>query len=118
MATYSRGFFTGSTSGLPIAVTSTDSAGAAVIHTSSTKTEEIYMDVYNQHTAAVELGIDFGSTTRPVKVSIPPKSGPMTVIPGWPLRNGLTISCFCSTVSTAALFVVGKTAVIESTVHV
>lgn len=118
MATYARGFFTGSTNGTPQPVTSTDSAGAGVFHTTSTKTEEIYMDVYNIHTVAVELGVDFGNTTAPIKVSVPAKAGPLTVIPGWPLRNAKTIACFCSTVSTAALFVVGRTAVIDSTVHV
>lgn len=118
MATYARGYFTGSTNGTPIPVTSTDSAGAAVIHTASTKTEEIYLDAYNNHTAPVELGIDFGNTTAPVKISVPSKAGPVRVIDGWPLRNAKTIACFCSTVSTAALFVVGRTAVIDSTSHV
>ena len=118
MATYSRGFFTGSTNGLPMAVTSTNSGGASVIHTVSTNVEEIYLDAYNVHTAAVELSVDFGSTVAPVKVSVPSKAGPLRVIDGWPLRNALTISCFCSTVSTAALFVVGRTAVISSTSHV
>lgn len=118
MATYARGYFTGSTDGTAIAVTSSNSAGASVIHTTSTKTEEIYLDAYNVHTAAVELSVDFGNTTAPVKVSIPAKAGPLRVIDGWPLRNGKTIACFCSTVSTAALFVVGRTAVITSTSHV
>ena len=118
MATYARGFFSGSTEGAPIAVTSTDSAGASAIHTASTNTEEIYLDAYNVHTAPVMLNVDFGSTTRPVKVSIPAQAGPLRVIDGWPLRNARTIACFCSTVSTAALFVVGKTAVITSTSHV
>ena len=118
MAEYARGFFTGSTNGTSIPVTSTTSGGSAVFHTCSTKTEEIYLDVYNTHTAAVELGVDFGNTTAPIKVSVPSKAGPMRVIDGWPLRNALTIGCFCSTVSTAALFVVGRTAVITSTNHV
>lgn len=118
MATYARGFFTSSTNGAPVAVTSTDSAGASVIHTTSTNIEEIYLDVYNKHTAAVELGVDFGTTTAPVKVTVPSKAGPLRVIDGWPLRNGLTISCFCSTVSTAALYVIGRTAVITSSAHV
>lgn len=118
MATYARGFFTGSTEGLPIAVTSTNSAGAAVIHTTSTKTEEIYLDAYNNFTSPVELAVDFGNTTAPVKVTIPAKAGPLRVIDGWPLRNGKTIAAFCSTVSTAALFVIGRTAVIDSSTHV
>lgn len=118
MATYARGYFTGSTDGLSLAVTSTNSAGAAVIHTASTNTEEIYLDAYNVHTAAVELSVDFGNTTAPIKVSVPSKAGPLRVIDGWPLRNAKTISCFCSTVSTSALFVIGRTAVITSTSHV
>lgn len=118
MATYARGYFTGSTAGTPIAVTSSNSAGAAVIHTTSTNTEEIYLDVYNIHTAAVALSVDFGNTTAPITVSVPSKAGPLRVIDGWPLRNAKTIACFCSTVSTSALFVVGRTAVITSTSHV
>lgn len=107
MATYTRGFFTGSTSGASIAITSTNSAGASAFHTSSTNREEVYVYAYNVHTAPVEIAIDFGSTTAPVRASIPSKSGPVLVIPGWTIRNGLTVAAFCSTVSTSALFVNG-----------
>lgn len=107
MATYTLEYFTGSTNGVPVAVTSTNSAGATAFHTTSTNKEELFVYAYNNHTVDVEIGVDFGSTTSPVRVSIPAKAGPVVVIPGWPLRNGRTVAAFCSTVSTSALFVAG-----------
>jgi len=118
MATYSRGYFSTSTNGLPIAVTSTNSTGATAFHTTSTNTEEIYLDAYNNTNVAVDLYVNFGSTINPVVTTIPAKAGPLRVIDGWPLRNGKIVKAYCSTVSTSALFVVGRTAVINSTAHV
>src|SRR6185503_6821973 len=102
-----REFFTGSTDGTPIAITSTDSAGAQTIHTCSTKKGEIYVFWGNKTTAAVESWTEFGDTVSPIRTLIPPSQGLIPVSPGCPLRNGKIVKGYCSTVSTAALFVVG-----------
>jgi hypothetical protein len=88
MAIY-REFFSGSTDGTPIAITSTDSAGAQTIHTCSTRKGEIYLFAGNKSTAAVEFFAEHGDTVSPT------------------LRNGKVVKGYCSTVSTAAIFVIG-----------
>lgn len=107
MATFSRECFSGSTSGVPIAVTSTDSAGAATVHTCSTNKEEIYLFASNKSTASVELFTELGDTVSPVIQSIGPRQGLVPVLPGITLTGGKVIKAYCSTVSTAALAVSG-----------
>lgn len=102
-----REYFTGSTDGTPIAITSTDSAGAQTIHTCSTKKGEIYLFAGNKSTAAVELWTEVGDTVSPIRTLISPSAGLTPILPGVPLRNGKVLKGYCSTVSTAALHVVG-----------
>ena len=82
MATYTREPLSGSTSGTPIAVTSTDSAGAATVHTCDTNKAEIYLFAWNISTAAVDLYTEHGSTVGPVIQSIGARAGRVPVSPG------------------------------------
>ena len=107
MATYTREPLSGSTSGTPIAVTSTDSAGAQTAHTCDTNKHEIYLFAHNISTAAVDLYTEMGSTIGPVIQSISPRAGMVPVLPGSFLTGSKVVKCYCSTVSTAALFVEG-----------
>lgn len=107
MATYTKDYFTASTNGTPIAITSTNSAGANAIHTCSTNKEEIWLWAYNKTTAAMPIWVEFGDTVSPVVVTVQAQAQPQYVIPGWPLRNGKTVQAYCSTISTAALCVGG-----------
>ena len=102
-----REFFSGSTDGTPIPITSTDSAGAQTIHTSSTRKGEIYLFIGNKSTASVESWVELGDTVSPVRTLISPSQGLIPILPGVPMRNGKVVKAYCSTVSTAALFVVG-----------
>lgn len=102
-----REFFTGSTDGTPIPITSTDSAGAQTLHTCSTKKGEIYVFIGNKSTAAVESFVEWGDTVSPIRTLISPSQGLIPISPGAPLRNGKVVKAYCSTVSTAALFAVG-----------
>lgn len=102
-----REYFTGSTDGTPISITSTDSAGAQTIHTCSTKKGEIYLFVGNKSTLTVESFIEIGDTVSPVRTLISPSQGLVPILPGIPLRNAKVVKGYCSTVSTAALFTVG-----------
>lgn len=107
MATFTRDPLSGSTSGTPIAVTSTDSAGAATVHTCDTNKYEIYLFGSNKHTAAVDLYVELGDTVSPVVVSIGAKAGLVPVLPGSFLTGNKVVKVYCSTVSTAALAVSG-----------
>jgi hypothetical protein len=102
-----REYFTGSTDGTPIAITSTDSAGAQTIHTCSTKKAEVYLFIGNKSTAAVESFVEWGDTLSPIRTLISPSQGLVPISPGLPLRNGKVVKAYGSTVSTAALYALG-----------
>ena len=102
-----REFFTGSTDGTPIPITSTDSAGAQTLHTSSTKKGEVYLFIGNNSTLAVESFVELGDTVSPIRTLISPSQGLVPILPGVLLRNGKVLKAYCSTVSTAALHAVG-----------
>ena len=107
MATFSREPLSGSTSGTPIAVTSTDSAGAVTVHTCDTNKWEIYLFAHNISTAATDLYVETGSTVGPTIQSIAAKAGKVPVLPGSFLTGSMVVKAYCSTVSTSALFVDG-----------
>jgi hypothetical protein len=107
MATWTREPLSGSTSGTPIAVTSTDSAGAATVHTCDTNKHEVYLFAHNISTTAVDLYTELGSTVGPVIQSIAARSGQVPVLPGSFLTGSKVVKVYCSTVSTSALFVEG-----------
>jgi len=107
MATFTREPLSGSTSGTPIAITSTISDNGATIHTCDTNKHEIYLFAWNISTAAVDLFTEIGSTVGPVIQSIPARSGQVPVLPGSFLTGNKVVRGYCSTVSTAALFVSG-----------
>ncbi len=107
MATFSRECFSGSTTGTPIAVTSTDSAGAATVHTCSTNKEEIYLFASNKTTTAMDLFTELGDTVSPIIQSIGGRAGLVPVLPGMALTGSKVVRVYGSTVSTAALSVCG-----------
>jgi hypothetical protein len=107
MATFSREPLSGSTSGTPIAVTSTNSAAAATVHTCDTNKHEIYLFASNESTAAVDLYTELGDTVSPVIQSIPARQGLVPVLPGSFLTGNKVVRAYCSTVSTAAIAVSG-----------
>lgn len=107
MATFTKVLFSGSTNGTPIAATSTDSAGAATVHTASTSIDEVWLWGWNRSTAAVGLSVEMGDTVSPIVTLVPAQSGPQRIVEGWPLTNTRVVRVYCSTVSTSALFVSG-----------
>lgn len=109
MATYSKEFLTGSTNGTPIALTSTNSDAGTVIHTcpASTNKDEVWVYVWNKSTLTVTAFVEFGDTVSPVVENVAPQAGPQVIIPGLLLQNSKIVRGYCSTASTAALFVGG-----------
>ena len=102
MATFSKRNLSGSTNGRGIKVAATATPGT-LIHTAvagTTTMDEVWLYVYNSHTSAVALTIEFGGTTAPddnIKVSIPSQQGLLLVVPGLIIQNELAVRAFAST---------------------
>ena len=107
MATFTREPLSGSTSGTPIAATSTDSAGAATVHTCDTNKYEVYLFCNNKSTGSVDLYTELGDTVSPIITTISPKAGLIPILPGSFLTGNKVVKVYCSTHSTAALHVSG-----------
>lgn len=103
MTTFSRILLSGSTSGKPIKVVATATAGTTV-HVAvagAVSYDEVYAWVTNTSTSAVTLTIEYGAATDPdaliVKaLVIPASSPPIPVLTGQVLNGGLTIAAFAS----------------------
>ena len=80
MATFSKVSLSGSTDGRGIKVAATATAGT-LLHTGSataTTYDEIWIDVYNSHSAAVDLTLEWGGVTDPddlIRQTIPLAAG-------------------------------------------
>lgn len=106
MATYSAILLSGSTSGLPIPVVATATAGT-LIHTAvagSTSFDEVYLVVSNVTGSAATLTIEWGGVTDPgshmVKAySISANSAPIQITQGQRINGGLVIRAFSGTAS-------------------
>lgn len=92
----------GSTDGKGIKIAATATAGTA-IHTAVAGTtagtfDEIWLWVQNNHTANVVLTVEFGAADAEFNIikTIPPKSGPIAIVPGFILQNGTTVKAFAS----------------------
>lgn len=102
MATFSKLPLSGSTNGKQIKVAATATPGTT-IHTAVSGTsdmDEIWLYVTNNHTAAVNLTLEWGGTTSPddqIVMSIPSKTGLYLLIPGHLLNNGLIVKAFAGT---------------------
>ena len=96
----------GSTGGMPIKVVATATTGTT-IHTTGTSSsviDEVWLYATNTSAAAVNLTIEFGSTTAPdqnIIVGIPSKSGLSICVAGLVLAGtgsaGRTITAFAGT---------------------
>lgn len=98
--------FSGSTQYKGVKVAATATAGTT-IHTtgvSASVFDEIYLYLYNGHTADVQVTIEFGGATVPdntIVLTVPFKSGLVRAIEGTPLVGngtvGLTMAIFAAT---------------------
>lgn len=93
----------GSTGGMPIKVVATATTGTTIhtTGTSSTVIDEVWLYATNTSAAAVNLTLEFGSTTTPdqnIVVAIPSKSGLSILVAGLVLAGtgsaGRTITAF------------------------
>ena len=98
--------FSGSTQGQGIKVAATATAGTTIhtTGTSATVIDEVWLWLYNSHTADVLTTIEFGGATAPdqnIVLTVPFKSGLVLAVPGLPLLGSgsvaLTVKVFAAT---------------------
>jgi len=98
--------FSASTQGQGIKVAATSSAGTTIhtTGTSATVIDEVWLYLYNSHTADVLTTIEFGGATAPdqnIVLTVPFKSGLVLAVPGLPLLGSgavaLTVKVFAAT---------------------
>jgi len=98
--------FSGSTQGQAIKVAATSTPGTTVhtTGTSATIIDEVWLYLYNSHTADVLVTIEFGGATAPdqnIVLTVPFKTGLVLAVPGLPLLGSgsvaLTVKVFAAT---------------------
>lgn len=95
----------GSTHGRPVKVAATATPGT-LIHTATAESadgrfDEIYLFATNTDTTTRTVTFEWGGTTSPDDLvtdafSVPPSVGPVLLVPGLVLRNGLLVRAFAS----------------------
>ena len=104
MATFTKAHLSGAADGLAVKVAATASTGTT-IHTAVSGTtagsfSEIFLWATNTSSAAVQLTIEWGTTTAAdgnIIVTVPPKEGLMVVVPGLILHNAKIVTAFAGT---------------------
>lgn len=104
MATFVKRKLSGSTDGKMIKISATSTPGTTV-HTATSGTsaaddyDEVYLWLVNSDSATRKVTVEFGGTTSPddlVELYMPPETGPVLVIPGWPLQNAAVVKVFAA----------------------
>lgn len=98
---FTHEILSGSTNGLGVKITATATAGTT-IHTAiagTTSRDEVWLWAVNNDADGEErtLTVEFGGATSPdniFTVRVPKGVGGVPIVPGWPLRNGLTVAAF------------------------
>jgi hypothetical protein len=105
MATFTKQKLSGSTDGLAIKVTGTNSAGAVTVDTAVAGTtvgtfDEIWLYACNTSASSVKLTIEWGTATAAdgnIEVTVLPEAGLVTIIPGLILQNSKVVKAFAGT---------------------
>ena len=98
-STYTKLKLSSSTDGKQIKVGATGTPGT-LLHTAvtgSTDYDEVWIYATNNHTASLNLTIEWGGTTSPddlIQLAVPAKTGLYLIIPGLVLQNGNAIRAF------------------------
>ena len=105
MATFTKQKLSGSTDGLAIKVTGTNSAGAVTVDTAVAGTtvgvfDEIWLYANNTSAAAVKLTLEWGTATAAdgnIELTIAAESGLVLVVAGLILQNAKVVKAFAAT---------------------
>lgn len=109
---FTHEILSGSTNGLGIKVTGTSTAGTVTVHTAvsgTTSRDEVWVWAVNNDADGETrtLTLEFGGATDPDNLIIAPvpcKAGPVLVVPGLPLRNGLIVKAFSDEANDVQLY--------------
>lgn len=109
---FSHEVLSGSTNGLAIKVTGISTAASVTVHTAiagTTSRDEVWLYAQNNDADGETrtLTIEFGGVTSPdnlIIVPIPCKVGPVLVLPGLPIRNGLLVKAFADEIDDVQLY--------------
>ena len=106
MATFTKKKLSGSTDGLAVKVTGTNTAGGVTVHTAYTTVttaglfDEVWLYANNTSASAVKLTIEWGTTTAAdgnIELTIAAEAGLVLVIPGLILQNAKVVKAFAAT---------------------
>jgi hypothetical protein len=106
MATFTKKKLSGSTDGLAVKVTGTNTAGGVTVHTAYTTVttaglfDEVWLYANNTSASAVKLTIEWGTTTADdgnIELTIAAEAGLVLVIPGLILQNTKVVKAFAAT---------------------
>jgi hypothetical protein len=106
--TYTKTALSGSTNGKLIKIVQTATAGTS-IHTAvagTTDWDEVWLYAVNNHTASVNLTVEWGDATAPdnnITCAIASKQGLYLLVPGFVLQNGATIKVFAATANVISI---------------
>lgn len=96
---------TGAADGKGVLISGTASAGANVVHTAdSTAYDQLFLQAHNEATTAKWIKIEWGETSNPIIITIPPQAGLVTIADGHILTNSLTCEIFAETTNVVKVF--------------
>ena len=105
MATFTKNKLSGSTDGLAVKVTGTNTAAAVTVHTAVAGTtagifDEIWIYANNTSTSAVKLTLEWGTATAAdgnIELTIAAEAGLVLVVAGLILQNSRVVKAFAGT---------------------
>jgi hypothetical protein len=109
---FSHEVLSSSTNGLGIKIDGATSGNARTLHTAiagTTSRDEVWIWLQNNNASGVSrtVTIEFGGTTavdNQIILSVPPKSGPVLAVPGFPLRNTLLVKAFADVANEVVVY--------------
>lgn len=106
MATFSKQYLSGSTTGKAIKVVATATAGTTIHTADATGKDEVWLWAFNTDTSARKLTIEWGGVASPddtIEVTIPAEGGNILVVPGLILGNSLVVKAFCASANVVSI---------------
>jgi len=108
MATFSKEPLSGAIHGKGVLVAATTSPGT-IIHTAQSSAltfDEIFLYAQNNHTADVQITIQWGGTsaTDAITITIPYRDGMILIAPGLILRNSFSIRVYAPVANVITMF--------------
>lgn len=106
MATFSKQFLSGSTSGRPIQVAATSTPGTTIHQADASDIDEIWLFAVLRTGSSVLLTIEFGGTGNGdlITVQLANNSEPQAIVTGQPLTNSLTVAAFAGTTNVVNVY--------------